>query len=88
MKVSRIEVSFPIAVEVTDAFIQELLLLISTGPCTDFERLHRECGAKMWPSTVGAKMLRHPLALEDGESIPFDEDVLHIGVSYREDGPP
>lgn len=77
----RIEVDFPVAVEIADARVQAIDRILGSI-CRDYEAAHP--GRVMWPFGLGAKMLVNPLMLSDDEPIPFDDTVLHFEIAERE----
>ena len=81
MNVQRIEIDFPVTVELTQAH-QQILNQVLTMICTDYERANPS--RVMWAFGQGFKMLANPLALSDDEPIPFDENTYHIEIAERE----
>jgi hypothetical protein len=83
-KISSIEVSFPVAVEVSNEDMHALDDAL-TAICTRYERDNP--GRIMWVFGTGSKMLVSPFMLSDDEPIPFDESTLHFEISEREGYP-
>lgn len=77
-----IEISFPSAVELTNADQQALVSLISEI-CRRYEA--NRPGRVMWPFGIGMKLLTNLMAHSDDEPLEFDEGVFSIECSERED---
>lgn len=76
-KIHKIEISFPLPVELPDDFGMELDKLVNTV-CKKYEKEHP--GRVMWLAGHGAKILwRGP------EEPDFDENIYQITVAERED---
>lgn len=85
MKVLRIEINFPVPVELPDDFQRRLVALVDVA-CKAYEATHP--GRVMWPFGVGSKITYMPMTKEEedaGMHMEFDDDTLEIEVSERED---
>lgn len=85
MKTSRIEISFPLSVEVTDDDFR-VLHAITEEICHRYERSHP--GRIMWPFGSGSKIIYMPMTREEelaGKHMEFDDSTYAIDVSERED---
>lgn len=83
-KLRRIEINFPVPVDLPDDFQKRLVGLVDEV-CKTYEANHP--GRVMWPFGVGCKITHMPLTREQeeaGEHLEFDEDTLEIEVSERE----
>lgn len=80
-KIVSIEINFPVEVEVKDhhlANLDQILVAIAA----DYEK--ENPGRIMWPFGRGAKMLIHPMMIEDDKPIPFDDSIYTIEMAERE----
>jgi hypothetical protein len=75
-RVVRIEIAFPIAVEMTEDDMR-MLDNFANEICERYERANP--GRVMWPAGHGSKML------SDDEPIPFDHSVYAVDCAERED---
>ncbi|MFB5646021.1 MAG: hypothetical protein ACE5R3_05415 [Nitrosopumilaceae archaeon] len=76
-KIRKIEIDFPVAVELPNGFGKKLFDLIGKDICDLYEK--QNPSKSLWPSGYGQKpMWREPLEPE------FDESILHIQVSIKE----
>jgi hypothetical protein len=82
-KISSIQVSFPVPVDVPDEDYRELMNLISRI-CKRYERQHPD--RVMWPAGIGGLPVFIPMtAEEEKERGPeFDMSVLSVDCSERE----
>lgn len=80
-KISQIEISFPLGVELTNDD-QRALIAIASRICDRYEA--ENPSRVMWPFGVGQKMLADPVKLSDDEPIPFDDNCFQITCSERE----
>ena len=75
-EIVRIEINFPVGVELPDGFERELDALVDKA-CKHYERAHPD--RVMWPAGHGSKILwREP------EEPDFDRSVYEVSVSERE----
>jgi hypothetical protein len=93
MKVSTIEISFPVPVDVPDTFSRDLCALLDRI-CEDYQKANPT--RVMWPAGFGSKpkwsqqdaaflgKTPDPDAPEIGEPT-FDDSVFHIEIAERED---
>jgi predicted HAD superfamily Cof-like phosphohydrolase len=79
--VSRLLVTFPVDVDISDANLQRLDKVLG-HICKEYEEAHP--GRVMWPFGQGFMMKVNPLMLSDDEPIPFDESTYHVEVAERE----
>lgn len=79
---TQLQISFPMAVQVSDDDLR-VLSALADEICRRHERANP--GRVMWPFGQGYKMLCHPIAIPDGEPIPFDENVYEVECSERAD---
>lgn len=82
---SRIEISFPVSVEMTDDDCR-ILDAIASEICRRYERAHP--GRVMWPAGVGAKITYMPITRAEevaGKHMEFDHNTFAIDCSERED---
>lgn len=79
----RIEVTFPVGVELSDSWQQRLISLVDEV-CTAYELSHP--GRVMWPFGVGSKITYLPLTREEEleRGIELDDNTLSIEVAERE----
>lgn len=77
----KIEVSFPLGVEITSEQQQELTKVISSI-CDSYNKQNPT--RVMWPFGQGYKLLSNLFMLDDGEPMEFDLNCYHIEVSERE----
>jgi hypothetical protein len=82
MKITNIEVNFPVEVEVTNEF-HKLLDEALTKICEHYVKGNP--GRVMWVFGTGAKMLSNPFMVGDDEPLQFDESTLHFEIAERED---
>lgn len=80
-KIRKIEVDFPVEVDLPDGFIQDLDELL-TKVCKLYKRQHPD--RTMWVFGVGQKMMINPMLIEDDKPIPFDDKILHFEIYERE----
>lgn len=83
-KILRIEVTFPVPVEVPNAMYQRLCDVIN-DVCKAYEAAHP--GRVMWPAGFGSKITYMPMtkAEEDaGRGMEFDDDTMTIDCAERE----
>lgn len=80
-KLRRIEVDFPVEVELTEDELRGLDQIL-TQVCDRYRAAHPD--RVMWVFGVGSKMLVHPMLVSDEEPIPFDNDILHFEIAERE----
>jgi len=80
-KITGIEISFPVGVELTNKDMQALDRLL-TRVCDRYEEANPK--RVMWPFGQGSKMLKNPLMLSDDEPIPFDDNVYAVEMAERE----
>jgi hypothetical protein len=80
----RIEVTFPVPVELPDDFQQRLIELVTTV-CKAYEAANP--GRSMWTFGVGSKITYMPMMREEeeaGRGMEFDDDTLSIECAERE----
>lgn len=75
--IQKIEISFPVPIELPELFETQLVELIDKV-CKKYVSEHP--GRVMWPAGVGNKVLWRELQEPD-----FDDSVLAIDVAERED---
>lgn len=83
-KLRRIEVTFPVPVDMPDDFQQRLVELID-AVCKAYEA--ENPGRVMWPFGVGSKITYMPMTREEeeaGRGMEFDDDTLAIECAERE----
>lgn len=80
-KILRIEVDFPVGIDLADEDCRDLDALL-TRICARYRAANPD--RVMWPFGCGAKMLVNPLKLSDDEPIPFDDSVYAVKVAERE----
>lgn len=80
-KIVSIEINFPVEVNVADKHIQKIDEVL-TEIAKEYEK--ENPGRIMWPFGHGAKMLIHPMMIEDDKPIPFDDSVYQIEMAERE----
>ena len=80
MKVLKIEIEFPIPVELKDG--GEGIYRVVSEIC----KQNSPEGMVLWPASYGSKPLYIPLTKEDEEErcSEFDDSIYHIGCSIRE----
>lgn len=83
-KISRIEISFPIAVDLPDKFQRRLCELVGEI-CSTYEIEHPN--RVMWVFGVGSKIICMPMTAQEekaGKHTKYDDDTLSIEISERE----
>lgn len=83
MKTLRIEVTFPVAVELPGDWDQRLISLVGEA-CKAYEAAHP--GRVMWPAGFGSKITYMPMTREEEQTrgLEFDDDTLSIECFERE----
>lgn len=77
----KIEVDFPVPVEVRDPHFQKLVNVVSQI-CDEWEDAHPD--QIMWPFGMGSKPLTNFFLVDEEHPMKFDDTVLHIEVTCRE----
>lgn len=82
--VRRIEINFPVPVELTDA-AQQQLDAIAAELCKAWQAQHP--GRVMWPAGIGSKITFMPMTAEAERErgLEFDDDTFEIECAERED---
>lgn len=84
MKTWRIEINFPVGVDVPRAIEHELVEL-ADRICRAWQAEHRD--RVMWPAGIGSKVTYMPWTAEEeaaGRHMEFDDSVFAIDCSERE----
>lgn len=78
----RIEVDFPVRVNINGTLFQELVGVI-TKICDEYEERHPD--RVMWPAGMGSKILYMPMTAEEEKTqgMKFSDDVLQISCAER-----
>ncbi len=83
MKLTKVEINFPLSVDVPDDWQQRLCELVGEV-CKKYEAAHP--GRVMWVFGVGSKITYMPMTQEEERErgLEFDNDTLELQVSERE----
>jgi len=81
-KTQKIEITFPVEVELPEGFCQALDSLVNMV-CKKYQEQNPD--RVMWPAGCGSKPLFNWMAVSDDEPLPFDNSVYVIECTERED---
>ncbi len=81
-KITKIEINFPVPVELSTEH-QQALDAAASVICKAYEKANPT--RTMWPAGIGSKIIYMPMTLEEEEArgLEFDNDVFAIDVAER-----